>query len=91
MSNWAEMELGFDFLAECPQLPLQCQGDVPGGWSPFRLDINIRVGERYEILASSEYTANMQVPLKTLHAFFYIKRRAERGGAEVDPEAQERL
>ena len=42
-------------------------------------------------IAPPAATANVQVSLKTLHAIFYVKRGAERGGAEVDPEAQERL
>ena len=88
MLDWAETELGFECLAECPKAPLQCQGDVPGRWSPFRPDINLWVGERYEILTAGEDALYVQVPLKTLHDFFYVKRGAERGGAEVDPEAQ---
>ena len=81
MSDWAETELGFECLAECPQASLQCQGDVPGRWSPFRPDINLWVGERYEILTAGEDASYMDFPLKTLHAFIYIKRGEERSGA----------
>ena len=91
MSDWAETELGFECLAECQQAPLQFQGDVPGGWCPFRPDINLWVGERYEILTASEDAPYVEVPLKTLHAFIYVKREAERGGAEVFPVAQKCL
>ena len=74
---------------ECPQASLQCQGDVPGGWCPFRPDINLRVGERYEFLPASEDAPYVEVSLKALHAFINIKCGVERGGAEVDPEAQQ--
>ena len=80
MSDWAETELGFKCLAEFPQAPLQCQVDVPGRCSIFRPDINLWVGERYEILTAGEDAPYVEVPLKTLHAFIYVKRGAERGG-----------
>ena len=44
MTNWAETEFGFECRAECPKAPLECQGDIPGTWSQFRPDINLRVG-----------------------------------------------
>ena len=49
------------------------------------------VGERYEFLTSGKDAPYVEVSLETLHAFIYIKRGAERGGAEVDPKAQKRL
>ena len=91
MSDWAETELGFECLAECPQAPLQCQGYVPGRWSPFRPDINLWVGNRYEFLTAGEDAPYVEVSLKALHAFINIKCGAERDGAEVDPKAQKRL
>ena len=57
----------------------------------FRPDVDLRVGKRYEILTAGKDDANMQVSLETLHARVDIERWEERGGAEVNPESQQRL
>ena len=86
--DWAETESLFQCVAECPHESLQCEGDVPGRRFPFRPDVDLRVGKRYEPLTSGEDAANMQVSLEGLHDLVDVECGAERGGAEVNPESQ---
>ena len=56
--------------------------------------VKIEKAEKQQHAIQPLYTQGapyMEVSLKTVHAFMNIERGAERGGAEVDPEAQNRL
>ena len=66
-------------------------GKCPRQVVTFRPDVDLLVGERYELLTAGKDTTDMVVSLKLLDTFINIELGAERDGAKFDPETQQRL
>ena len=91
VADGAEKELRFQSLVEWPKASFEWKRDVPSTRFPFWPDVDLRVIKSYNILTACEDAPNVQVSLKTIHALVDVGRGAERGGAEVNPESQQRL